>query len=235
MTPEETRAVRAALRKQKKHGGDDSDDDWLMTYSDAVTLLMTFLVLLLSVSSIDQSKYDQVVEDIKEGGLNSSEQFVSPFEKLKTDLDEITEKNDMKENMTVVRQPKGITIELASSSLYKVGSADIQEKSLQALTDVAASITNFEYENYQVEIEGHTDNVAIHTQKFPSNWELSVNRATNIVQHFLKEGVDSQRMKAAGYADTKPKAPNTDEKGNSIPENQAMNRRVIIHVIRKDS
>lgn len=227
--------LRVALRKQKKHKGDDDGDDWLMTYSDAVTLLMTFLVLLLSVSSIDQSKYDQVVEAIKEGGLDSSEQFVSPFEVLKTELDEITDKHEMNENMTVTRQPKGVTIELASSSLYRVGSADIQPASLAALSDVAESIKNFNYENYQVEIEGHTDNVAIHTRQFPSNWELSVHRATNIVQHFLKEGVDSQRMKAAGYADTKPKAPNIDDAGSAIPENQAINRRVIIHVIRKDS
>jgi len=227
--------LRTVLRKQKKHKNSDSEDDWLMTYSDAVTLLMTFLVLLLSVSTIDQSKYDQVVEDIKEGGLESGKKFVSPFEKLKTELDEITESHKLKDNMTVTRQPKGITIELASSSLYGVGSAEIQEKSAAALSDVAESIKNFDYENYQVEIEGHTDNVAIHTKQYPSNWELSVHRATNIVQHFLKEGVDSQRMKAAGYADTKPKAPNVDDSGKAIPENQAINRRVIIHVIRKDN
>ena len=223
-----------ALKRNKKKDNEESND-WLMTYSDAVTLLMTFLVLLLSVSTIDQSKYDQVVEAIKEGGLDSSKQFVSPFETLKNELVEITELHKLKENMMVTRQPKGITIELASSSLYEVGSADIQQKSLAALTDVADSIKNFEYKNYQVEIEGHTDNVAIHTKKFPSNWELSVHRATNIVQHFLQEGVEAQRMKAAGYADTKPKVPNMDESGKALPENQAMNRRVIIHVVRKES
>jgi len=61
-----------------------------------------------------------------------------------------------------------------------------------------------------------------------------VHRATNIVQAFLKEGVDSDRMKAAGYADTKPKVSNLDENGEAIPENQAINRRVIIHVIRRE-
>ncbi len=222
------------LRRKKKRE-DHSADDWLMTYSDAVTLLMTFLILLLSVSTIDQSKFDQVVESIKEDGFDSSKEFVSPFEVLKNNLDQITDDYNLAENMTVTRQPKGVTIELASSSLYRAGSADIQGKSIQALSEVADAIKNFEYENYQVEIEGHSDNVAIHTKQFPSNWELSVNRATNIVRHFLREGVDSQRLKAAGYADTKPKVPNLDVAGNAIPENQAINRRVVIHVVRKES
>lgn len=222
------------FRKRRTECEEDGQD-WLMTYSDAVTLLMTFLVLLLSVSTIDQSKYEQVVESIKEKGLEHDNQFVSPFEVLQKDLQDVAEKNDLKEDMTVTRQPKGLTIELASSSLYQVGSADITEQALQALTDVADSIKNFEYENYQVEIEGHTDNVAINTARYPSNWELSVHRATNVIRHFTQEGVDNSRMKVAGYADTRPKVPNVDEQGNSIPENQAINRRVVIHVIRKDS
>ncbi len=221
--------------QRKKKREEKPDDDWLMTYSDAVTLLMTFLILLLSASTIDQAKFDQVVESIKESGIDSSQDYVSPFEVLKNDLDQITQNHKLEENMTITRQPKGITIELASSSLYRAGSADIQGKSVQVLSDVADAIKKFEYENYQVEIEGHSDNIAIHTKQFPSNWELSVNRATNIVRYFLREGVDSQRMKAAGYADTKPKVPNQDAAGNAIPENQAMNRRVVIHVVRNES
>jgi len=227
------RQLKIIQRKKKRE--EKPDDDWLMTYSDAVTLLMTFLILLLSASTIDQAKFDQVVESIKESGLDSSQDYVSPFEVLKNDLDRITQNHKLEENMTITRQPKGITIELASSSLYRAGSADIQGTSIQVLSDVADAIKNFEYKNYQVEIEGHSDNIAIHTKQFPSNWELSVNRATNIVRYFLREGVDSQRLKAAGYADTKPKVPNQDAEGNSIPENQAMNRRVVIHVVRNES
>ena len=221
-------------RRRKKAPVDEGGDDWLLTYGDAVTLLMTFLVLMLSVSTIDQSKFESVVESIKEDALGQGEEYVSPFEVLQEQLNEVAEKNDLKESMTVTRQPKGLTIELASSSLYQVGGADIQNKALQALTDVADSIKDFEYDNYQVEIEGHTDNVAIHTERYPSNWDLSVHRATNVIKHFTAEGLDSQKMKVAGYADTRPKVPNTDEQGNAIRENQAINRRVVIHVIRKD-
>jgi len=213
---------------------EDSGDDWLLTYGDAVTLLMTFLVLMLSVSTIDQAKYDTVVESIKEKGLNRDKQYVSPFETLKKDLDKVTQKNQMQDNMTVTREPKGVTVELSSSSLYPVGSADIQSGSKQTLDEVAQSIKDLDYDKYVVEVEGHTDNVAIHTERFPSNWELSVHRATKIVRYLESQGVDQKRMKAAGYADTRPKVPNMDENGNPIPENQAKNRRIVIHVVRSD-
>lgn len=224
----------ARVRRKPKKCDEEGGDDWLLTYGDAVTLLMTFLVLMLSVSTIDQSKFESVVESIKEDALGQDKNYVSPFEVLQEQLNEVAEKNDLKENMTVTRQPKGLTIELASSSLYKVGGADIQDKALMALSDVADSIKDFDYENYQVEIEGHTDNVAIHTERYPSNWELSVHRATNVIRHFMQEGLPSEKMKVAGYADTRPKVPNNDEAGNAILENQAINRRVVIHVVRKD-
>lgn len=219
---------------RKRIDTDEGGDDWLMTYGDAVTLLMTFLVLMLSVSTIDQAKYEQVVESIKEKGLNQDKQYVSPFETLKQDLEKVSEQHNLKENMTVTRQPKGVTVELSSSSLYPVGSADIQQAAEAALQEVADSIKGFDYENYVVEIEGHTDNVAIHTDRYPSNWELSVHRATNIVRFLNAQGVPSKRMKAAGYADTRPKVPNEDATGNPIPENQAKNRRIVIHVVRSE-
>ncbi|MDH5692887.1 MAG: OmpA family protein [Gammaproteobacteria bacterium] len=221
------------FRRQRIDTEDDGGDSWLLTYSDAVTLLMTFLVLMLSVSTIDQSKYEEVVESIKEKALET-EKFKSPFETLKQDLDKVTEEHNLKDKMEVVRHPKGVTIELSSSSLYPVGSADIQASAASALRAVANSIKNFEYKDYQVEIEGHTDNVAINTLRYPSNWELSVHRATNIVRFLSFEGVDNKKMKAAGYADTRPKVPNLDEAGMPVAENQAKNRRIVIRVERKD-
>lgn len=227
---------RPKLLRRRNHSSecDEGGDDWLLTYGDAVTLLMTFMVLLLSVSTIDQSKYDQVVESIKEQGLNKTDKYVSPFEVLKEELDKVTEKHEMKDKMEVARQPKGVTIELSSSSLYQLGSADIQDTALAALKGVADTIRNFDYDNYQIEIEGHTDNVGINTLRYPSNWELSVHRATNIVRYLTSQGIDQSKMKAAGYADTRAKVPNVDESGNAIPENQAKNRRIVINVIRKE-
>jgi len=225
--------IRGRRRRERK-SEEENSDDWLLTYSDAVTLLMTFLVLLLSVSTIDQAKYESVVEAVKEHGLGGKGKYVSPFEVLKEKMDKVTMEYDLKEDMTVVREPKGITIELSSSALYEVGSADIQEKAKNALQAVATAIKDFEYERYRVEVEGHTDDVAISTLRYPSNWELSVHRATNVVRYLKGEGVPQEKLKATGYADTRPKLPNLDKNGVPIAENRAANRRIVIHVERDE-
>ena len=70
----------------------------------------------------------------------------------------------------------------------------------------------------------------IHTARFPSNWELSAGRATGVVRFFIDEGMQTHRLKAAGFAETRPKVPNRDAQGAPISENQAINRRVLIRV-----
>ena len=81
---------------------------------------------------------------------------------------------------------------------------------------------------YSVAIEGHTDDIPISSDEFPSNWELSTARASRVVRYLIDKGVSSEKLFAAGYADTKSKAPNLNEFGEPIPENRAENRRVEI-------
>lgn len=210
------------------------DESWLLTYGDAMTLILTFLVLLLSVSQIDQSKYEQVVESMQTGLGGQATADVSNFEQLKIDVTEISKQNN--DAVEVTRDPMGVTLELASNDLFLVGSADIQPEAMKIVDQIADKIIAFgaDYKNYQVEIEGHTDDVPISTLRFPSNWELSANRATNVVKRLIERGVEKHRLKAAGYADLFPKVPNRDANDNAIVENQAQNRRIVILVHRKD-
>ena len=85
------------------------------------------------------------------------------------------------------------------------------------------------HKTHMVEVEGHTDDVPIHTEKYPSNWELSSVRATNIVKYLLAQGIEKERLKAAGYADSRPK-----EGIDNLPLNQQRqgNRRVVVFVKR---
>ena len=77
-----------------------------------------------------------------------------------------------------------------------------------------------------VRVEGHTDNVPIHTPQFRSNWELSTARATEIIRLLLtREGINAQRLSAAGYAEYHPVADNATEDGPGI------NRRVDIVIV----
>lgn len=122
-----------------------------------------------------------------------------------------------------------ITImEMNSSTSFERGSATLNEAGKAVLKDVFAKIQTESFKDYQITVEGHTDDTPIKTVQFPSNWELSTARASAVVHFFIEQGIAPQRLRAAGYADTFPKLPNKDADGHPLPDNQAQNRRVVI-------
>jgi chemotaxis protein MotB len=118
---------------------------------------------------------------------------------------------------------KHVRITLEDNLLFPFGNADIHPQAIQILDKIIGVIRKVAY---PVSVEGHTDNVPIHTAKFPSNWELSIARAVNVVKYFITVGnIDPQRLSAVGYGESKPLFSNT------TPENRAMNRRVEIRLM----
>lgn len=128
-------------------------------------------------------------------------------------------------------QPKGDRItmlEMGSAAFFDSGSATLSAAGQSILAPVAADLASSAFDGYRITVEGHTDDEPIKTAQFPSNWELSTARAAAVVHYLLDHGVAAARLRAAGYADTFPRAPNRDARGNAIAENQAQNRRVVI-------
>ena len=218
----------------------NEDTSWLVTYGDMVTLLMVFFVLMFSASKINEEKYDLVAQSINQGfdspgpdaSTNptsaASQTVESPLEEAK--FDELIVERNLQGEMSASLSPYGLKIELSSNSLFNSGSADVKGSMRSSLTDLSGIIQGLGEEDYIVEVEGHTDNVPINTAKFPSNWELSSLRAVNVAKLFESVGVQKNQLSAIAYADTRPKQPNLDSNGTAIPENQATNRRVVVHV-----
>ena len=123
-----------------------------------------------------------------------------------------------------------ISINILSDALYRSGEATIIRKNIGILRKISSSIQSIKYYDPKIDIEGHTDDVPINNRRFPSNWELSVGRASNIVRYFISQGIPPDRMKAAGYAYIKPLAPNKDLEGNPIKANRDLNRRIVIEI-----
>jgi chemotaxis protein MotB len=121
---------------------------------------------------------------------------------------------------------------MASETFFASGSADLSPSGRNILAGVAEQIVQPRYAGYTVTVEGHTDDNPIATALFPSNWELSAARAAAVVRFLAERGVDSTRLRAAGFADSLPLAANRDSSGRAIPENQARNRRVVIRLER---
>ena len=117
----------------------------------------------------------------------------------------------------------GLSIIIRDDLLFGSGKSEINQEGISVLRDIGSKFGNFEG---KVIVEGHTDNISIRTEKFPSNWELSISRAVNIVRFLAEEvGVKPIKMSAVGYADTKPVV------SNDTPENRRRNRRVEIILV----
>jgi chemotaxis protein MotB len=122
----------------------------------------------------------------------------------------------------VTQSPRGVTVEINASVLFKSGEAILQPQSTEALAAVAQVLSQVDN---PIQVEGHTDNIPISSPNFPSNWELSSSRAGSVVRLFSERGVPAARMVAIGYADNRPVDTNATLDGRS------RNRRVNVLIL----
>ena len=113
--------------------------------------------------------------------------------------------------------PDAVNLEISDNILFAPASAALTAGGRALLDDLAATLTTLPY---ALSVEGHTDNVPIRTVRYPSNWELAAARASAVTRHLIERGIAADRVRAIGYADTRPRA------DNAGPEGRARNRRV---------
>lgn len=205
------------------------DEQWLITYADTITNLMALFLLMLSVSTVNMAAFEQIQSKLKK--QFSGKDAPKPIEQIQKQIEKIVKEKKLDHEVQVTSDGKGVIVEFASSAVFKLGKADLQPQIKPAFSAMASELQTKDYRNYTIEIEGHTDDQPIHTPEFPSNWELSSRRATNVVRFFIDEHVEKTRLKAAGYADIFPKVPNRDASGHPIAANQAKNRRIVVRLI----
>ncbi len=206
------------------------DESWMTTYSDLVTLLLCFFVLMVSMSTTNAGMWQEFKEGYRAEIEAKEEDFSTPLSRMKKDLDSMLLEERMAGIVSVRLNRSSISINILSDALYRSGEATIIRKNIGILRKISSSIQSIKYYDPKIDIEGHTDDVPINNRRFPSNWELSVGRASNIVRYFISQGIPPDRMKAAGYAYIKPLAPNKDLEGNPIKANRDLNRRIVIEI-----
>ena len=123
-------------------------------------------------------------------------------------------------------QERGLIIRFAEQVFFDLGQAILKPEALEILDSLADRLRDLPN---PLRVEGHTDDWPIRTSSFPSNWELSVHRATNVVRHLIEEnGFDPEKLSVAGYSEYRP------IRTNDTAENRAMNRRVDIVILNID-
>jgi chemotaxis protein MotB len=235
--------------ERRKHA--TSQDRWMVSYADFITLLFAFFVVLFAFAKADQKKQAQVTEAIDSAfhsmsvipSTNSAsenhaappvntvmqEDVLSPA-KVKEDLENLHRELEKSLSSQVATHSvsmkmgrDGLVISLREAGFFASGSATPKPEALPTLRQIAVSLGRTPYD---LRIEGHTDNIPIHTAAFDSNWELSSARATHIARIFLDlKAIPPERLSAAGYAEFHPAASNDTVEGRSL------NRRVDLVVL----
>lgn len=231
-------------RKRRQEESSGGSPEWLTTYSDLVTLLLCFFVLLFSFSSVDAEKFQSIMQSFQGGsGVLSGGTTLdilpnidddgldvdSELEDLKGYLEEYVDSLGLGDRIIIQTEERGIIIRFMDNIFFDSGSANIKKESFDILKSVAQVLNREEFLDKQIKIEGHTDSEPMYRPPmFPTNWELSSARAVNVLRYLVEiEDIDGKRVSNSGYSYYRNIAP------NDTPENKAKNRRVDI-VILKD-
>ncbi|WP_299438301.1 OmpA family protein [uncultured Rhodospira sp.] len=207
----------------------DEDNDWVTTFADMATLLLAFFILLAAISKVDPILFEQVKAGMAKG--IGKREIERPIESLRQDIESAVNLMKVDDAVAVGQDQQGLVIEFASAAFYNRGEAEVRPEAVPVFERIANTLRSPKYRNFQIEVQGHTDDTPISSRRFPSNWELSSARASGVVRVLEDQGVADQRMRAIGFAHTAPKVPNRGPDGSPLANNQEINRRVAIRVM----
>lgn len=233
------------MAKKREHESEHSNSErWLLSYADFITLLMIFFVVMYSMSTVDKNKFQQMAQYLgavfgngnptqitsKDGGLSGLLPDMQNNPKIELNetmqrLEKYIEENKLEPAATIRMDERGLVVSLNESLLFKSGSADVGAEAATMLSKITNAIIMLP--NY-VRIEGFTDNVPINTARFPSNWELASQRAINVMDILISNGLEPAKVSAVSYGEHRPEVP------NDTPEHRQLNRRVDIVIIKTE-
>jgi chemotaxis protein MotB len=210
---------------------DDDDMSWLIPYVDVISLLLAFLILTLAMSQVSPRKFELVSSAL-------SKQSPPPsLDSLKQSVDEMLRAQKLQNAVVTSLDEDGLrAVFRGDGVLFESGQAEITPGGRALIGQFIALAGKTVDQRHQIAIEGHTDDVPIHTGRYDSNWELSSARATVVLKAFLAAGFDPRRLSAQGFADTRPAHPLpkvTEAEGRTdlrLAKARADNRRVVIRV-----
>jgi len=214
---------------------------WLITYADMITLLMAFFIMMYSMSVVDLQKFEALAHAmgnafgagspqavaaraagagilgqgraaatrgggaLRELGGNRATLVNSLRRELSRDLPE-----RLGDAVQVIHSGGTVTVRLrADAVIFAAGSARLTEGARRILDAIGPALHDA---GAPLRVEGHTCDLPVRTERFPSNWELSAQRAANVMAYLVRTaGVPAEEISAAGFADTHPLVPNVNE------------------------
>jgi chemotaxis protein MotB len=230
-----------ALKKNDGPPIEEGAPGWIVTFADLMSLLLTFFILILSFANMDIVRFREMLGSIQQAfGVQVKRRDAdyiafSPTQFERKDL-EISQENEeilsmvvqlrsilqddenLRKSSGVEADDQGMVLRMDNAMMFEQGSALLKPEAQQALDTVIRILRDY---NMNLVIRGHTDNTPFRSAQFPTNWELSAARATTALRYILERGGFSPaRLRAVGYADSRPLLPNNTD------ENRMKNNRV---------
>lgn len=232
-------------RTARRRMSESVRDRWIISYADFVTLLFAFFTTLYASSTVDVAKLSGVAEGmhsafdtpavpttpldgiagatgrdvLDKGTAVVDSQIAYVRSQVETELAEAIRAGQVEVN----RDRRGLVVSIPETGAFPVGSADLSPALVQVMERLSTAVERLPN---AIRIEGHTDNVPIHTARFASNWELSAARAIRVVDVLMARGtVLPDRLSVAGYGEYRPRVSNT------TPGGRSRNRRVDIVIL----
>lgn len=195
------------------------EEGWFLTYLDVITLMLVMMVVMLSFAGPGQ-----------QGPASSAASKAAPSAQPSSPVPpassatapEITPEPDLlaslaldhlDKNIEVIVSKGTVSFRISSEVLFNSGEANLSGAGRDVMSRLVPTLGSIP--GYRVVVEGHTDNMPIQTDRFPSNWELSTGRAASVVRQLQSQGIEATRMRATGYADTRPIAANDTAQGRA--------------------
>ena len=245
------------MKNEYYTNSNDYINRWVISYADFVTMLLALFMVMVATSSMGDMKVKDVNKSIQkvfaaktvEQKEKSEETSELPPVKQPTEgvlentgksildggdgildskqlIEQIQKEIEVDNSAKVIKSDRGVVIRLNDTMLFDPGSAIIKPQAKLTLDKIAKTLEKFQN---PILIEGHTDSMPIQNEKFPSNWELSTARATNIIKYLTgTHAFPPGRLSAVGYGEYMPIEKNT------TPQGRAKNRRVDIIVLSSD-
>jgi len=247
-------------KRKQQHEKEPNHERWLVSYADFITLLFAVFVTLYAMSQTDKKKAEEVLQSMRESfGYSQTSAGAKPtvidtgsisvipsmhkmtqaprrgksrgseqdFRATKAAIEAYLLKVGAQAKVSVAVNQRGLVVSLKEAGFFDSGSATLKQDSYSLLKDVVSSLSSY---SNSIRVEGHTDNMPISSAAFPSNWELSTSRATNVLQYLTKQDdFDPYKISAAGYGEYRPVA------DNSVDEGRSKNRRVDIVLLSEQS
>ena len=243
------------MARKKRHAPheEEAGEAWLLPYSDLMTLLLATFIALYAMSATDSAKmaqmaqafsaafntggpsfFDQMGPSVsrraervatEDKGNSAYIQEAKSLEDVKKELDNYINQNGLQGELNTTMTDDGLMIRIKEKALFPSGSAELVGEAQKIGPVVAGLLAKIPE---RVVISGHTDNVPIATARYPSNWELSSQRALNFMKFLFSNdaSLNPARFSSIGYSEYRPIADNKTDEGRS------QNRRVEVLIAR---